>query len=199
MLVAAKAITLRRPSTADASITAQVDPEGRQDKGREMKRVYSRSELRPADPDARLRADQLIIGSKVYDVLAVEDFSDDPYLPHYEALVEQEGTDAVTVSTPTATSTMDLSAVVTRTGTTDNVATAYLRGVRFNEVASSGGAYQHGDVVLRVKRDLLTVVPTTQTVFTDAADKRYETLAVRFEERTQRWFLTGRCLAQGLS
>jgi hypothetical protein len=193
MLVAPKTITLRRPSSADASIKAQVDPEGRQDKGREMKRVYSRSELRPADPDAPLRADQLIIGSKVYDVVAVEDFSDDPYLPHYEALVEQEGTDAVTVSTPTGAPTYNPgTGIATPPASSDSLTSTYLRALSLQEVASSAGAYQLGDVELRVKRDLLSVPPSTDTVFTDADGNAYAVRLARLDKQTQRWFLTGR-------
>lgn len=191
MLVAPKTITLRRPATADASITAQVDPEGRQSQAREMKRVYSRSELRTADPDTPLRADQLIIGGKTYDVLDVEDFSDDPHLPHYEALVEQTETELVSVKTPTATATMNYTTgAASRTIATDSTE-GWLRSVRFSEVSQSGGAYQLGDVVLRVKRDELTTPPTTSTTFTHGG-LDYEVFAVELNERTQKWLLSAR-------
>ena len=191
-LLGATTITLRRVGSSDASVRASVQPLGKQDRGRERRKVYTKTELRVADPDAPLRADQLLIKGRTYDVMEVLDYSDAPGLRHYEATVEEEGTDAVTVSTPTGPPTTNDVTGAVSISSDDDAITGWLRQLRWAEVSSSGGKYQLGDVVFRTKRDNLSSSPTTDSSFTNAAGVRYRVIDVELDDRTQRWFLVGR-------
>ena len=177
-------------ATTDTAIRGSVQPEGSQDTQRERRRVYTTSELRVADAVGNVRADQLLIDGRVWDVLQVR--HTDSVLPHYKALVEREGEAVVTVTTPTAAPTVDYAASsVVANVAEDTVTTAYARGVTLAEVQAGAGTYQQGDLLVELKCDELSVAPSIDSALTfDGV--AYEVASVTRDEKRLVWVLLGR-------
>lgn len=204
MILGSTSFTRRRPAGSrtaagvvdtatltDATIAGSIQPEGGQDTGPERRRIYTASELRVADPETSIRADQVLLEGRPFDVIQVR--RQRAIIPHYKALVEQEGTDIVTVSTPTGLPTIDNAAGTVTHNTTDTtIGTARIRKLTLREIESGAGQYQLGDVELSLKQDELPVKPTIDTTWTDDAGVRHAVLTVDRDLRRLLWVLTGR-------
>lgn len=178
----------------DATIYASVQPVGKQHVQWPQRTVFTTSELRVADPEAGVRADQVLLDGRPFDVLEVHHHR--AVLPHYQATVEREGWEIVTISTPNAAPTIDNAAGTVTPLTVDTtISTARIRKLTLEEVAGEGGPYQLGDVELALKVDELPISPTTDTTWTDATGTRHAVLTVDRDLKRLMWVLTSRRIA----
>lgn len=97
----------------------------------------------------------------------------------------------VTVTTPTGPPVYDPSLGTASVPTVEDSPRGLLQPMTLREVEAGAGAYQLGDVRLRVMASALSVPPNTDTTFTDG-DHIYAVLTAQRDPLQLHWLLTGR-------